>query len=256
MMMMCVRLLCVGDVAVVVGTAGLQRVFNRSCGYLMNGNRQHASVNTLIKWQRLLLTAPEQPLRYSCWKCGSNSLSPLICSSCNTVMKVASEPVSYFQLLDIPQGFDINGDGLETKFYDTMKLLHPDKFGMEPKDVQDAAAETAAILNNAFSTMRSPLKRAEYLLELNGVGLTDESRMEFPSVIMQIMEMNEKVDGCNDEEKLESFDEDIEEKRDAILVQLSTAFKKKDFPQAKEHTIMYKYLGRVQEQIRNKLDNF
>ena len=58
---------------------------------------------------------------------------------------------------------------LEAAYKALQKQLHPDKFGTASPEEQEHAQEYAALVNEAYHTLRNPHIRAEYLLRQHGV---------------------------------------------------------------------------------------
>lgn len=63
-----------------------------------------------------------------CWKCGCEiRASSLICSRCNTLQK-PDQSSSYFDVLGIKEGFEVEDRELRTKYRELQNVLHPDRF--------------------------------------------------------------------------------------------------------------------------------
>lgn len=67
------------------------------------------------------------------------------------------------------------------------------------------AANYSSFVNKAYETLRSPLKRAEYLLSLRGAETAEADSLEDQAFIMEIMEVREQVDELDDKHELESL---------------------------------------------------
>jgi len=66
--------------------------------------------------------------RLGCWKCGCEiRASNLICSRCNTLQK-PDQSNSYFDVLGIKEGFEVEDRELRTKYRKLQNVLHPDRF--------------------------------------------------------------------------------------------------------------------------------
>ena len=50
------------------------------------------------------------------------------------------------------------------------KLLHPDKFSTKSEAERQYSADQASAVNDAYGTLRDPLKRAKYILDARGWG--------------------------------------------------------------------------------------
>ncbi|KAF4744488.1 hypothetical protein FOZ62_031664, partial [Perkinsus olseni] len=113
-----------------------------------------------------------------CPKCDfvMNSFCPF-CPSCDSLQpeKPRDCPTDYFCLLNQPHKYSIDTTGAEQCYRKLQNRLHPDKVAhIEGADPEVAAADSAMV-NDAIKVLRSPLKRAEHLLQLEtGVKADDD----------------------------------------------------------------------------------
>ena len=82
---------------------------------------------------------------------------------------------NYFELFDVDVSFTVDLKALSEKFLDLQRKSHPDKFTNESAAEQRLAVQHSAHVNTANRTLKSPLLRAEYLLELAANPLNRES---------------------------------------------------------------------------------
>lgn len=83
---------------------------------------------------------------------------------------------SYFEQFGLPRHLHIDNAALEKSFYAQSRKLHPDRFAARPQAEQDAALVASSRLNDAYRTLKDPIQRTEYLLELEGIQLEEQSR--------------------------------------------------------------------------------
>lgn len=83
---------------------------------------------------------------------------------------------NYFTLFGLPRHLNIDTAALEKAFYAQSRRLHPDRFASRPPAEQEAALAASSRLNDAYRTLRDPIARTEYLLELEGIQLEEQSR--------------------------------------------------------------------------------
>lgn len=84
--------------------------------------------------------------------------------------------MTYFSLFFLPRHLHIDLRALEKTFYAQSRQLHPDRFTTRPVAEQAEALARSSALNDAYRTLRDPLARTEYLLELEGVQMEEQSR--------------------------------------------------------------------------------
>ncbi len=103
---------------------------------------------------------------------------------------------NYFELLNLPQQFEIDKKNLHESYIKLQQLFHPDKLVNKSNAEKILGLEFAAKLNNIFQILNDDKKRAEYLLSLNNIIInTDDSNVK-PSVLMlaEILELSENPD--------------------------------------------------------------
>jgi len=102
--------------------------------------------------------------------------------------------VNYFQLFGIEVNFDVDLNQLSQTYQTLQKKVHPDKFAHASSQDQLLAVQKSAEINDAYQTLKHPLKRAEYILTLRGVDLPNEQHtFGDTSFLMRQMELREML---------------------------------------------------------------
>ncbi len=83
--------------------------------------------------------------------------------------------MTYFEVFGLPPKLQLDTAALEKSFYRLSREFHPDRFASKPAEEQAAATEKSSLLNDAYRTLRDPIRRTEYLLETEGVELEEQS---------------------------------------------------------------------------------
>lgn len=96
------------------------------------------------------------------------------CESCGKVQP--PQPVDYFTFFGLPPKLNLDVPTLEKDFYDLSRKLHPDLSVSSSSEEQEWSLEQSSLLNDAYRTLRDPVKRTEYLLHLEGVALEEQSK--------------------------------------------------------------------------------
>jgi molecular chaperone HscB len=76
----------------------------------------------------------------------------------------------------LPRKLDVDVPHLERDFYELSRKLHPDLTARASAEEQEWSLEQSSMLNDAYRTLRDPIKRTQYLLRLEGIELEEQSK--------------------------------------------------------------------------------
>ena len=97
--------------------------------------------------------------------------------------------LNFFTLLQLPEAFVIDLEKLDQNYQSIQKEIHPDRFASFDDEAKLESIKKTAQVNDAYQTLKSPIRRAEYLLQLNGIDIHDEKYTAVPQdFLMQQME--------------------------------------------------------------------
>src|SRR5690606_23162753 len=120
--------------------------------------------------------------------------------------------MNHFELFDLPAAFQLDAAELQQRYRKLQQTMHPDRFASGSERDKLLAVQRTAQLNDAYQTLRSPLSRAEYLLELRGVELAHEqTTLQDPEFLMAQMEWRERIAEVDDWETLDAAYKDLQE---------------------------------------------
>ncbi len=95
--------------------------------------------------------------------------------------------MNYFELLSLKQDYKIDLIDLETKYLDASKKHHPDFSNSAIFDPE--ALKLSAQVNQAYSTLKDPFQRAEYLLKLESGKNPEEIRTVPSEILEEVMDI-------------------------------------------------------------------
>jgi molecular chaperone HscB len=103
--------------------------------------------------------------------------------------------VNYFQIFGFTAQFELDVNRLAELYQTLQKKVHPDKFAHASSQEQMIAVKKSTLINDAYQTLKSPLKRAQYLLELREVDQpSEQASFSDNSFLMRQMELHEMLD--------------------------------------------------------------
>jgi molecular chaperone HscB len=96
------------------------------------------------------------------------------CKACGKVQPPT--PVDYFRFFGLSRKLNLNVVALEKEFYELSRKLHPDLSARADRREREWSLEQSSLLNDAYRTLKDPIRRTEYLLQLEGVELEEQSK--------------------------------------------------------------------------------
>ena len=101
----------------------------------------------------------------------------------------------FFALFGLPRDFALDVDRLDQGYRDRQAQVHPDRHAHRSDAEKRVSMQWATQVNEAYRTLRKPLLRARYLLELEGVDVAAENNTAMaPEFLMEQMEWREAVE--------------------------------------------------------------
>ena len=108
---------------------------------------------------------------------------------------------NYFQLFDLSESFDLDLGKLSEKYHARQVEVHPDKFSGATEKDKLRAVQLTSYLNEAYSTLKAPIKRAAYLLTINGLNVESVSQNDLGmDLLLEQMQLRESLDALPKDE--------------------------------------------------------
>jgi molecular chaperone HscB len=139
--------------------------------------------------------------------------------------------------MGLPRKFHLDGRELEARYLALSKEMHPDRFAKALPREQLQAVVRSTELNDAYRVLKNEIKRAEYLLKLEGINIGDEKPIVptgetkqlvvDPRLLLEIMELREELAAArasDDDGKVQALAEDVRDRHDAALKLVHQSF--------------------------------
>jgi molecular chaperone HscB len=165
---------------------------------------------------------------------------------------------NHFDLFNLPQRFAIDGAALDTAYRDVQSRVHPDRFVNASDSEKRVAMQWTTRANEAYQTLKSPLQRARYLCELNGVDLQTESNTAMPpAFLMQQMEWRERLEEAERARGLDSLEElaaELKVEKRTNLVRIEQLLNQGDYAAAAQQVRALMFLEKFGAEIDGAFD--
>ena len=161
---------------------------------------------------------------------------------------------NHFELFQLPQRFAVDASALDNAYRDVQSRVHPDKFVNATDAEKRVAMQWATRANEAYQTLKTPQKRAQYLCELNGVDLQTESNTAMPmAFLMQQMEWREALGdarAAKDASALDELDAQVRRERKGMLKRVGEQLDAGDFQKAAEGVRSLMFLDKFGDEVQ------
>jgi molecular chaperone HscB len=97
----------------------------------------------------------------------------------------------------LPRKLRIEPAEIERRFRELSRQFHPDYFYNASPTERRASLERSSYLNDAYRTLKQPIGRVEYLLQLEGLAAAsprDASKQVPPELLQEVFALNEELD--------------------------------------------------------------
>src|SRR3954453_12298131 len=103
--------------------------------------------------------------------------------------------MTFFDILGVPRRWHLDAADLEKAFHAKNRELHPDRHMKADPQTRVKNALATSQLNEAYRALKDPIKRAEYLLKLEGIEISDErsGHKVSPVFLAEILELREAL---------------------------------------------------------------
>ena len=169
-----------------------------------------------------------------CRDCGGGApIDAHFCPQCTKILSLARHG-DYFSFVGMPRRLNLDAAELERRFRTLSRQFHPDFFYNATPAERRASLERSSYLNDAYRTLRDPIARLQYLLQIEGLaaaGPAEASKQVPPGLLEEVFALNEELDEIRDlrasgaaaevwRARLERARQPIEAKQRAHLVRL------------------------------------
>ncbi len=101
---------------------------------------------------------------------------------------------NHFELFALPEHYRLDRKDLDARYRELQRTAHPDRFANASDQERRLSVQRAAQINEAFETLKDPLKRGQYLLALRGHAIEDQQQThQDPEFLMQQIELREQL---------------------------------------------------------------
>ncbi|SJN57967.1 co-chaperone HscB [Vibrio ruber] len=167
--------------------------------------------------------------------------------------------MNYFELFGLPTQFELDGSLLSSQFRELQKSFHPDNFATASERERLAAVQKASEINDAYQTLKSDIRRAEYLLMLHDIDLRSEQQtMQDPEFLMEQMLLREELEtlesAADAQEQLIDFEGKVSKMYKIQLTVLKEQLAQSQWEAAADTVRKLKFIAKLRNEIERAED--
>lgn len=125
-----------------------------------------------------------------CPSCGRRQAPRLICENCGAPL---GAEVDGFAVFSLPRKLVLDTSVLERVYHELSRQIHPDRFAQGSAQLRDASLRSTALLTRSYRTLRDPIARGLYWLELKGEKLADNNKTVPPDLAELVFEVQDEL---------------------------------------------------------------
>ena len=163
---------------------------------------------------------------------------------------------NHFELFDLPARFAVDAAALEARYHELQREVHPDRFAAAPEPERRVSMQLATRVNEAYQALKSPLRRAVYILQLRGVDPEFETNTAMPpEFLMEQMSWRERIEaGSENSEALLRLRAGLREESRKIYEKLHGQLdERRDDEAASQTTRMLMFYEKLDDEIDDRL---
>lgn len=161
---------------------------------------------------------------------------------------------NFFDLFGLNAAFDIDPAELHARQQRLQAAYHPDRHVTASAQDKRLSVQMASWVNQAYETLRDPVKRSRYLLEISGANLPDDSATTADAAfLMEQMELREAVDSCRHAEdglqRCEAIAARLQQRADELAQEFVERFSAGETEAAIDASRKMQFVQRIQQQL-------
>lgn len=163
---------------------------------------------------------------------------------------------NYFELFGFPVSFDLDMAVLTITYRQLQRQFHPDKYAAASDHEKRIALQYSTYINEAYECLKSPIARAQYLMELAGFSQKNHTMQNDTVFLLQQMEWREQLDSLHSREELDALLNDTRLAIEEYLQQFDIAYRQKKYAEAQQNIDKMQFVIKFEKELGQHRENF
>jgi molecular chaperone HscB len=164
-----------------------------------------------------------------CWSCERDAGVELTCPACQA-LQPPDAAADAFAVLGVPARYAVDLEAAEAAYKRLSRQVHPDRFATADPRARRASLARTVQLNDAWRTLKDPVRRATYMLARAGVDIGDENKSgeggsklkPAQAFLMEMLELNDELaEAAGDGGRLAGMTSTLRERAAATMARIA-----------------------------------
>ena len=161
---------------------------------------------------------------------------------------------NYFEIFDVPVAVDVDMGRVNQLYRALQKTVHPDRFASDSEQARRIAMQQTSLVNQAFQTLKDPVARAQYILQLQGMDINAETDTTMDAeFLMEQMEFRESLTEVRDTNdplaKLDAMAVDLNKKLKQLMSNFADHVSDNALDDAREDVRKMQFLVKAKKEV-------
>ena len=163
---------------------------------------------------------------------------------------------NFFELFGLSVSYSIDGDKLADLYRQLQRQFHPDRFASASDYEKRIALQYATYINEAYDSLKSPLPRAQYLMELAGFSQKDHTMQNDTVFLLQQMEWRDQLGSATSCEQVDKLIYDTQAVESEYLQIFDEAYQEKNYDDAQLNIDKLQFVSKFETELQMRKQSF
>ncbi len=132
-----------------------------------------------------------------CWHCTGRTGLALVCLHCDAPQPLPAA-TDLFAVLGLPRRLVVDLGDLEDRYHAASRAVHPDRHQSTAARSRELSLTASATVNRAYRTLRDPVARGRYWLEVHGTPLAERNNQVPSALATLVFETQEQLEALRE----------------------------------------------------------
>lgn len=162
---------------------------------------------------------------------------------------------NFFEYFDQPVQFTIDLNALHAAQIALQAAFHPDRFVNGTDQEKRVSVQKASMVNEAYETLKEPVKRAHYLLKLSGIEQNDNQTTNDASFLMEQITFREEMSECRTNadplDCIEHLSVKLKDRAQVFMQEFEEQYNRNDYTTAQESARKMMFVKKILDQLKD-----